>query len=302
MTLLQMQYFVCVANHMNISSAAKELYVSQPSISRQLSLMENELGFKLFQRHGQKLVELTIPGELLYKELKILLHNVDDVIDRAQSLKSQNPYRLRIGFMQNMDTSKFLHGELKQFITENPTVKVDLYARSFEDIMKMFIEDKLDVVFLLLFASEALAGIMPIASLKVFSAPVRLIIPKEYKESIESDRLGVYSSLPFVIVSNADNESLLSRTGLNEVVDAGIVPQKIIWAESVDTMITMVEEGLGIGVLGPSVRVYDNSRIFVHTLPDKEQQVGVNMCWRYNDQSLSLKSFISIMQRSHNLP
>lgn len=293
-----MRYFVCAADHMSITKAAKELYISQPSISRQIALMEDELGFKLFNRQGQKL-ELTIPGELLHRELKILLGNVDEVIQHAHSLKDQTPTRLRIGLMHNMDTSKFLHGELKKFCEENPSVSLEICAKSFEDIIKMFLEDKLDIVFLLLFASEALAGILPISTMNVYNAPTRLIVPQELRTSVENYGVKTFSEHPFLIVSTHAEESILSRTGLNEVMDAGIVPSRIIWAESVDTMITMAEEGLGIGVLGPSVRVYENDRVFVYTLPDNQHPVGVSMCWRYNNSSAPLNAFIDLMKQTH---
>ena len=54
MTSLQVQYFLKVAESMSFSKAAEELYVSQPSVSRQVQLLEQELGFSLFDRSSKR--------------------------------------------------------------------------------------------------------------------------------------------------------------------------------------------------------------------------------------------------------
>lgn len=72
MLFKQLLYFTTVAETLNISAAAKKLFISQPPISRQIILLEKELGVKLFIRKNKGL-ELTAPGIILYRQSKDLL-------------------------------------------------------------------------------------------------------------------------------------------------------------------------------------------------------------------------------------
>lgn len=95
MNILQMRYFVAVADNLSFTIASKKLYVSQPSISKQVAALEDEIGMKLFDRTGKKLL-LTNSGELLYHDFKILLQNIDELIQKAHDISDSVVGRLRI--------------------------------------------------------------------------------------------------------------------------------------------------------------------------------------------------------------
>lgn len=78
MELYQLKYFVTVARHENISTAAKELRITQPSISRAIHLLEQELGFSLFERDGKK-IRLNIAGREVQKRLRPVLVVLDNM-------------------------------------------------------------------------------------------------------------------------------------------------------------------------------------------------------------------------------
>ncbi|WP_408072302.1 LysR family transcriptional regulator [Butyrivibrio sp. JL13D10] len=80
MELLQLRYFCEIAKEENISKASKVLHVAQPSLSRSLACLEEELGTKLFEREGRKL-RLNHKGELYYKNIR----NALGIIDNAKS-------------------------------------------------------------------------------------------------------------------------------------------------------------------------------------------------------------------------
>ena len=67
-TLLQIEYFIAVAKSLYFTDAARNLYVSQPSLSKQIALLEKEIGVQLFNRSTRG-VRLTPAGAVLYKEL-----------------------------------------------------------------------------------------------------------------------------------------------------------------------------------------------------------------------------------------
>ena len=72
MELRQLHYFVTIVNEGNISQAAKRLHISQPPLSHQMKLLEEELGVTLFER-GSRRIRLTLPGKALYEKALAIL-------------------------------------------------------------------------------------------------------------------------------------------------------------------------------------------------------------------------------------
>ena len=83
MTLQQLKYFITVAEIGNITYAAQRLYTSQPTISRQIQMLESELGYRLFNRHSKPL-KLTEPGKILYDGMKEALSQINHTMETAK--------------------------------------------------------------------------------------------------------------------------------------------------------------------------------------------------------------------------
>ena len=81
-TLLQIEYFIAVAKSLNFTDAARNLYVSQPSLSKQIALLEKEIGVQLFNRSTRG-VRLTPAGAVLYKELGNVLDTIHEAIEKS---------------------------------------------------------------------------------------------------------------------------------------------------------------------------------------------------------------------------
>lgn len=89
MELLQLRYFCVVAKHQNVTQAAAELMVSQPSLSKTLKVLESEVGCALFERTG-KYIRLNRAGEIFYQNIARSLNLLDDTLQELSDF-SQNP-------------------------------------------------------------------------------------------------------------------------------------------------------------------------------------------------------------------
>ena len=105
MNLTRIQYFVEVARRENFSQAAKALYVSQPNLSKQIALMEQELGFDLFRRVG-KSVHLTQAGQYLYEQFKDLPERTAQAIAHAHALSRGDMGNLSVGVLEGQDVNQ----------------------------------------------------------------------------------------------------------------------------------------------------------------------------------------------------
>ena len=86
MNLKQMEYFVAIVNEGNISAAAKSLHISQPPLSAQMKLLEDEMGVVLFER-GSRSIFLTEAGKVFYEKALHILHLTTAVSDELQQIK-----------------------------------------------------------------------------------------------------------------------------------------------------------------------------------------------------------------------
>ena len=80
MKLQQLKYLLAIVdNGLNITAAADRLYTSQPGVSKQLKLLEDELGLQLFTRKGKSLHHVTRAGEQVLKRARVIMAEVDEI-------------------------------------------------------------------------------------------------------------------------------------------------------------------------------------------------------------------------------
>jgi LysR family cys regulon transcriptional activator len=97
MKLQQLKYFLAIVdNGLNITAAADRLYTSQPGVSKQLKLLEEELGLKLFIRKGKSLAGLTAAGHQLIGRARLIMQEVDNIRRLASSHHAEDDGRFRM--------------------------------------------------------------------------------------------------------------------------------------------------------------------------------------------------------------
>jgi DNA-binding transcriptional LysR family regulator len=148
MKLFQLQYFVTVCKHQNnISRAAEELHISQPSISNAIRELEEEFGVSLFQRINRKLF-ITGEGETFLAMATDLLHRSEDVISRMQDLGNRKNH-IKVGIPPMIGS--FLFPTIFQEFTQlYPSIQLEAFEDGSLQIMKLMENDSLDVAIITL--------------------------------------------------------------------------------------------------------------------------------------------------------
>jgi len=158
-SLRQIEYFLAVARHLNFTEAAKSLYVSQPSISKQISLFEHEIGTPLLIR-TKRSVRLTPAGTVLLKKLRGIHEQIDAAITKALQPNLGEDTSIAIGCLEAMEIGVFLRRAINEFKSQYPGVKVILERHTFRALREKLIHGDLDLIFTLSFEIESLRGIL----------------------------------------------------------------------------------------------------------------------------------------------
>lgn len=125
MDLKQLKYFVTVAEEGTISAAAKKLYMSQPPLSTQMKLVEQELGCRLFER-GQKNILLTESGKLLYERAQTMLKMEAVMRQDLAACSREEKNTIRIGVVSSVICTRA--GEwIAEFLAENSGARFEIF-------------------------------------------------------------------------------------------------------------------------------------------------------------------------------
>ena len=143
MELRHLRYFVAVAEQENVSRAAQRLHVSQPGLSRQMRDLEEEIGFKLFERRAKSL-HLTEAGRAFLPHARAVLQQADEAVKAARAVAQSGPAELAVGYAPSL-TVHILPQALRTFQAQFPNVRVTLHDLSTEEILAQVRADKLQL-------------------------------------------------------------------------------------------------------------------------------------------------------------
>ena len=137
-------YFLTVANCLSFSKAAKQLFVSQQALTRQIALLEEELGVKLFVRTTRS-VRLTEAGKLCRDEFSQICKDMTNAIHRIRSATFANPSSLTIGFQSSFSRKYVITPIMKSIQQAFPEVHFKLQLYDFREIRYSLLDGKCDL-------------------------------------------------------------------------------------------------------------------------------------------------------------
>ncbi|MGI6736034.1 MAG: LysR family transcriptional regulator [Anaerovoracaceae bacterium] len=142
----QLECFIEVADSLNFTVASANLYLSQPTVTRQIRLLEEELGVQLFFR-TKKHVSLTPAGKSFYYEAREILSRI--LIAKNSLARAKTDYEaiLTVGYADSALSDRLIPVVLEHFLREFPKVNVILRQFSYKDLISLFRDGKTDLVF-----------------------------------------------------------------------------------------------------------------------------------------------------------
>jgi len=140
MEIRQLEYFLILCRELHFTKAAEKLNISQPTLSHQIKVLENELGIPLFDRLGKK-IAITDAGKILHEQCTHIFRAIDNTTNQIIELKEVKAGKLVIGTLPG-ELTNLVSDYLLDYHLEYPDVQVCI--NSSDDVLKQFKDNKID--------------------------------------------------------------------------------------------------------------------------------------------------------------
>ena len=265
MTLQQLRCLTEVARRgLNVSEAAEALHTSQPGVSKQIRALEDELGVKVFVRHGKRLVTITEPGKAVIAIAERILAEAQNLRRAGEEFANDQLGTLTIA-ATHTQARYALPKAVAAFKRKYPKVELVLHQGNPTQICEQVLAAEADMGV----ATEAISDYPALVSLPVYQWNRCVVVPPKHPllkaNPLTLEKLAEY---PIVTYDFAfANRSLVQKA----FETRGLTPHVVLAAQDADVIKTYVELGLGIGILAKmafdpkrdtTLRAMDASHLF----------------------------------------
>ncbi|MFD2331155.1 LysR family transcriptional regulator [Cohnella sp. GCM10020058] len=264
MDLRQIRYFLTVAEEGQITSAAKKLHMEQPPLSRQMRLIEEELGVALFDRSGRRL-RLTPAGERLRERSAGLLRQLEETVTEVRELDEGVRGVLSVGAV--VSCTSLLPGPLRRFRERYPDVSFKLSEGDHHLLGERLDRREIEIAVARLpfeapggedryeirpLPSDPIVALLPTGAWKTSGGAARTQDVLAIRTDAEPLSLAELAAYPLVSLKT-DRTVVMHETIMRAFADAGLRPRVLCECASVAIALTLVAHGFGAALLPKSV-------------------------------------------------
>jgi len=284
MKLHQLRYICEVANReLNVSEAADAMFTSQPGVSKQIRLLEDEIGVPIFTREGKRLTRITPAGEQILARAGNILREIENIRQIGDEFKHEQSGTLTIA-TTHTQARYFLPGAVKRFAAQFPNVKLFLKQGYPEEITAMVMEGLADMVL----ATEAVSTSKELIALPCYQwNRCALMLPDHPLLARKKISLADVAEFPIITYDFA----FAGRTLVSETFElANLQPNIVFTALDSDVIKTYVELGLGIGLVAKMA--YDEEKDKALRMIDLSHLFPPSTAWVGLRKSSFLRSYV----------
>jgi LysR family cys regulon transcriptional activator len=243
MKLQQLRYIWEVAHHdLNVSATAQSLFTSQPGISKQIRLLEDELGVEVFARSGKHLTHVTPAGEVILQAAGEVLRKVESIKQVAQEYSNEKKGSLSIA-TTHTQARYALPDTISAFIASYPDVSLHMHQGTPMQISELAADGTVDFAI----ATEALELFSDLIMMPCYRWNRCILVPRDHPLT-QISRISLADVAQHPIVTYVFG--FTGRSKLDEAfVEQGLVPKVVFTAADADVIKTYVRLGLGIGIV-----------------------------------------------------
>lgn len=290
MELRQLRYFVAVAEELSFSRAAVRVHISQPPLSRQVALLEREIGVQLLHRTTHE-VSLTKAGEAFLAEARQLLALSAKAADVAQRASRGETGRIRVGFI-GAALYSFLPRLLREYRQRYPEVEISLTQLTIAQQAEALRNREIDVgVIRQHIADDALLTWCMVR--EPFMVALPLDHPLAQRKKI---MLKALSQEPFILFNRKDAPVVYDQT-LRMCEQVGFSPHIVQEARPMATVVGLVAAGLGVSIVPSSMQRINIEHVAYRPLGGTRAVNEFVISWHRDHRSPVLARFLEMAKQ-----
>ena len=244
MKLQQLKYLLAIVdNGLNITAAADRLFTSQPGVSKQLKLLEEELGLQLFTRKGKSLGAVTAAGEQVIDRSRLIMQEVENIRSLASDYYQEEEGTLSIA-TTHTQARYVLPDVIREFRERYPKVNLELHQGTSEQIADMVSSNEIDFA-IATGSHDLFNGLYLVPS---YHWDRKIVVPKDHalaklERKLTLNDLAQHPLVTYVF--SFGGQSSLKRA----FAEQGLEPDVVFTARDADVIKTYVRMGLGVGIV-----------------------------------------------------
>ena len=268
MKLQQLRYIVEIQRQgLNVSEAAETLYTSQPGISKQVKLLEDELGIAIFERSGKRFTGVTAPGKVVLSIAERILREAENLKRASAEFAMGDTGRLVLA-ATHTQARYALPVVVRDFVAQHPAVKLEMHQGSPTQIAEWVVAGEADIGI----ATEALNQYPELITLPVRQWTHSVIAPEGHP-ILKSQPLSLNELARWPLITY--DTAFTGRSRINRAFERiGAQPNIALTALDADVIKTYVSLGLGLGIIASMA--YDPVRDQGLQARDVSQFFGLN--------------------------
>ncbi len=240
-----------VKNGFSISKAAEALHTSQPGVSKQIQLLEEEVGLHIFLRHGKRLVGLSEPGQHVYQHINEVIREIKSIKQVSEEFSQSSLGVLTIATTHTQARYK-LPNVVQAFMSKYPDVKLNIHQGNPTQVTDQVVKGEADIGI----ATESISHNDKLFCLPCYTWNRCLVMPAKHPLAKEKTvTLGKLATYPIITYDYAFTGSTIVSKVFH---DAGLTPNIVLTAIDADVIKTYVNLGLGLGLIAQMA--YDPKR------------------------------------------
>ena len=243
MKLQQLRYVWEISNHdLNVSATAESLYTSQPGVSKQVRMLEDELGVQIFARSGKRLTHVTPAGKVIIAMAHDILQEMENIKRVAEEYSNERRGSLSIA-TTHTQARYALPSVIEAFRAEYPEVALHMNQGAPEQIARLAENGEVEFAI----ATEGLEHFNNLIMMPCYRWTRSIVVPNRHPLASQSSiTLRDVAEQPLVTyVFGFTGHSRLDEAFL----EAGLKPNIVFTATDTDVIKTYVRLGLGIGII-----------------------------------------------------
>lgn len=290
MTTQQIDFFITVARCGSFTQTAEKYYTTQPTVSRQISFLEEELGFLLLDRSSKKL-RLTAQGQIMLVQLEKARALIAKEVESAVKASGGLFGALHLGVPTGTNLNRFVLPEAERFVGQNKDVEFSFELDSFSELRKKLDNGIYDLIFTHDFE---LPSIERADYVRVYETEPVIVMSAKHPLARKEGLIPTdFDGETFVLLPGEESRGREMEV-LNSIQKAWNIHLRFRFARNINSLLFLVRMGMGLAALDSSMSCVADERFYCYRYDpaQRPKALAIMAVWKRDNKNPAIQEFL----------